>query len=222
MKKRGLILLTFLLVSYLSVGWLRSGAGASGTAPPVDLSVVPSEIGNWVGDDLEIDDETVVVMGADSFLNRVYSTPAGQQVAFHVATWKNTDTVNPAPHHPQTCYAGGGWTLLDRRTVQVPGPDGTVPMELILFEKEGARVVTGHWFRVGAASFVSADGFREYRRQFWGLRYWPNSTKVLLQTRALTLDAAEPTLVEFASLLNGVLTSRDTIVEEAVASESGT
>lgn len=214
MNKRGIILLVSLLISYLSVGWLRSGAGAATTAPPVDLSVIPAEIGSWVSSDLAVDEDTAVVLGADSFINRVYSNPLGRQVVFHVATWKNRDTINPAPHHPQVCYTGAGWAPRDRRTVQVPGPDGSVPMELILFEKGGARVVTGHWFQVGDAAFVASDGFRKHRRQFWGLKYWPNSTKFLLHTSAPTLDAAEPALVEFASLVNGMLTSQGTAVNE--------
>lgn len=217
MKKRGLILLTMLVMSFLSVAWMNMSDGGPLVAPDVDLSVIPATIDGWKGVDIELDEETDVVLGATSSINRLYNDALGRQVSFHAATWKNEKTINPAPHHPQVCYAGAGWRLLDRRSVEVPSATGPVPMELILFEKDGSRVVTGHWFRVGEAAFLASDGFQKQRRRFWGLKYWPNSTKFLLHTVSPSLDAAEGTLIEFASLINDRMAN-----QPAVSSPQGT
>jgi EpsI family protein len=209
MKKRGLILLMTLLMSFLSVAWLRSGDDGTVVAPVVDLTVIPAEIDDWQGVDIDLDDKTVVVMGATAYINRIYRDSSNRQIVFHAATWKNAESIAPAPHHPEVCYPGVGWTLLERRSVEVPGPSGPVPMELILFGKGDDRLVTGHWFSVGNATFVDADGFRKQRSLFWGLKYWPNSTKYLLQVAVPNLDTAEGTLVEFAALVNGLMDRQD-------------
>ncbi|MCA9134466.1 MAG: EpsI family protein, partial [Planctomycetales bacterium] len=198
MNKRIGVLVFVLLVSYGSIGWLRSGIRS--TVPPkgVDLSTVPLEIDGWSGEETEIRDDTVQVLAAQSHINRLYRNDMGQIIALHLADWANSDTIIAAPHHPQVCYPAAGWSVVERRAVEVESAAGTIPMELILFQKDQQRVVTAHWFQVGEVAFHSHDGFQSQRHRFWGTGAWPHTTKFLLQTGAASLDVGQEVLTGFA------------------------
>ncbi len=199
MSKRIALLFACLATSYILVGWMSSGKDA--VAVDVDLSSISEDIDGWVGTDLGIDDETTRVLLAQSFINRIYRDPAGHAISLHVANWTNPNTIVAAPHPPDVCYPGAGWSLLDRRTTQFSTAKGKLPIELILFRKGQQHVVTGHWFRTGIVTYVDTKGFQSQRRQFWGTRSWPNTTKFLIQVSAPSLDVAEESIKSFATIV---------------------
>lgn len=198
MNKRIVLLFSSLAVSYFMVCWMESGKDTS-AAPDADLSTIPSAIDGWVGEEVKINDETVRVLDAQSFFSRIYREPGGREITLHVANWRNPDTIVAAPHHPEICYAGAGWSLIERRVDEFPTAKGKVPIELILFQKGQQRVVTGHWFRTGDVTYYDFNGFQNQRRRFWGSKFWPNTTKFLIQFGSPSLNAAEETIKSFAT-----------------------
>ena len=198
MNQRIVLLFTLLAVSYVAVQWIGSGQDAS-VAPAIDVADIPVEIGDWVGEDVEIRDDTIQVLNAQSFISRIYRDPTGHAISMHVANWTNPNTISAAPHHPEICFAGAGWSLLDRRTTEFPTARGNVPIELILFQKGQQRVVSGHWFRVGEVTHVDFQGFQNQRSKFWGKKSWPDTTKFLFQLSSPSLKAAEESIKSFAS-----------------------
>lgn len=75
---------------------------------PVSLSAFPSEISNWVGQDVPISENIQRVAGTDDFLSRLYVNSTNNQ-------WANVYipyTARPRTmlgHRPQVCYPASGW-----------------------------------------------------------------------------------------------------------------
>ncbi len=208
---RLLALAVVFVVSFSAVAWIRSRSVGNQETSVLSMDkAIPSRMGDWQGEDQSIEDETIRVMNAYSFVNRVYRNSSGDVVSMHGANWLNLEGMHPTPHHPEVCYPGAGWTIVDRRTVECVAQSGRFPMELILFEKNRQRVVTAHWFRVGEINFVSEDGFQRERYRFWGSAAWPSTNKFLLQTSASSLNAAEQLLIGFAAELQNTLHSSST------------
>ena len=200
MNSRIVALFGLLAISYLLITWIGSGANLA-TDPKIDLAALPQTIDGWVGEDVEIPDDTVQVLQANQFVNRVYRDAGGQEISMHVANWLNKETFSEVPHHPEVCYPAAGWTIQERRTTQVTTDAGEIPMELISFRKGQKLVVSCHWFQVADIYFFSTDGFKRQRHRFWGKKAWPSTTKILLQTLAPTVDAAQERLEGFATLI---------------------
>jgi len=200
MNKRIALLFGLLAVSYVLISWIGSGSNVA-AGPKVDLSVLPLALDGWVGEEVEIRDDTVQILKADGFINRVYHDSSGREISIHVANWLNAETISAAPHHPEICYPAAGWEIRERRTTQLTTAAGDIPIELISFQKGQQRVVSGHWFQVADIRFVSSDGFQRQRHRFWGKKAWPSTTKFLLQTVAPSVDAAEERLKGFATLI---------------------
>jgi EpsI family protein len=200
MNIRIALLFGLLAFSYAMITWIGSGADAV-VSHKVDLSVISTTLNEWEGEDIDIPDDTVQVMKADQYINRTYRDASGRTMFMHVANWSNKETISPAPHHPEICYPSAGWKIEDRRTTQITTAAGDIPIELILFQKDQTRVVTGHWFQVADVCFVSSDGFQRHRHRFWGKNAWPSTTKILLSIAANSVGAAENRLKDFATLI---------------------
>ncbi len=168
---------------------------------------VPESFAGWVGQDIPIADDTVRVLNAYSFINRLYRNPSKSTVSLHAASWENEDTISPAPHHPDICYPAAGWKLLERKTVQCEATGGAFPMELILFERNGQRVVAAVWFQTGDLRYASGEQFKKNRSRFWGTREWPGTEKFLLQTNGSSIDASSEVLTTFAADLMAAIQS---------------
>ena len=215
-KIRIVILAVALVASYAAVGWMRSGYNAVNEQPPVPLTDIPMQLGIWSGEDVELTDDTVQVLNADTMINRVYSDPAGSHISLHSAAWVNVDYASCAPHHPEVCYPAAGWELVERRPSKISTAAGDVPVELIRFRKGEREVISCHWFQMGDVSYTDFDGFQSQRSKFWGAKSWPSTIKFLLTTPQYSIDRAEPALLEFAALLHESLESR-TVPSESAA-----
>jgi len=98
----------------------------SATAPslaPGTLEQLPLRIGEWVGQDVPLDEAVVAATDTDAHLSRRYSRHNGlEAVWFYLAYGVNARDL--MPHRPEVCYTGNGWTLMDRATVQLPLSNG--------------------------------------------------------------------------------------------------
>lgn len=75
---------------------------------PVPLSSFPRQVGDWVGQDVEIPPNIKRVAGNDAFLNRLYKNKISNQWAnIYVAYTARPRTM--LGHQPQVCYVAGGW-----------------------------------------------------------------------------------------------------------------
>jgi hypothetical protein len=76
------------------------------------LSSVPKELGDWVGEDLDVEPDVFRQSQADDFLNRAYESRSRPGVRFRL--WINYSRVgNNLRHSPEICLPSGGWTKVE-------------------------------------------------------------------------------------------------------------
>ena len=145
MNKRRIMLCVVLV---LATGTLRQLLAAPPQAA-IDLSRLPTQVGEWRGQEAApLDDSVVRLLAADSYINRTYSTagfnPIGLYVAFYGGQ-KPGDSI----HSPLNCLPGTGWEPVAVSTMTMARPDeasGTVRRMIVRKEDQQALVL--YWYQV--------------------------------------------------------------------------
>ena len=90
---------------------------------PAALERLPLQIGDWMGREVPLDEAIVRATDTDAHINRSYSrNNASQYISLYIAAGvKARDLM---PHRPEVCYTGAGWTLIDKRSMELPLSDG--------------------------------------------------------------------------------------------------
>ncbi len=89
---------------------------------PAALERLPLQIGDWMGREVPLDEAIVRATDTDAHINRSYSrNNASQYISLYIASGvKARDLM---PHRPEVCYTGAGWTLIDKRSMELPLSD---------------------------------------------------------------------------------------------------
>jgi EpsI family protein len=74
------------------------------------LSQVPQMIGGWIGSDIEIDRETLDVLGAGDFLSRAYNQQGQRPIDLFIGYFP-TQRTGVTIHSPKNCLPGAGWSF---------------------------------------------------------------------------------------------------------------
>ncbi|HCO94492.1 MAG TPA: EpsI family protein [Phycisphaerales bacterium] len=128
------------LMLVLGMGYrvLDSRLSGPGNASPISFAMLerfPMQVGYWTGTEVPLDEEIVRATDTDAHINRRYSRNNGLEfVSLYIATGvKARDLM---PHRPEVCYTGAGWTLTDKRSVELPLEDGTIlPCNVMQFSR---------------------------------------------------------------------------------------
>jgi len=102
---------------------------------PAALERLPLQIGDWMGREVPLDEAIVRATDTDAHINRSYSrNNASQYISLYIASGvKARDLM---PHRPEVCYTGNGWTLIDKRSKELPLSDGTeLPCNIMQFSR---------------------------------------------------------------------------------------
>src|SRR5579862_9786340 len=112
------------------------------------LSSFPAQLGNRDGTDVVLDKDTLAVLGAGDFMERVYQDPSGAlpTVDLFLAYFPSQragDTI----HSPQHCLPGAGWNPDEnnRITLSLPG-HGPFPANRYVISRAGARKLVLYWY----------------------------------------------------------------------------
>jgi len=143
------------------------------------LSQFPQAIGGWTGNDLQIDQESLDVLGAGDFLSRIY-TQNGQSMPIGLFIgYFPTQRTGTTIHSPKNCLPGAGWVFESSQYID-------------LNDANGARHHVGE--------YVIADGDK---RQF--VIYWYQAhgrsianeylARVYLVTDAMRLNRTDGALI---------------------------
>ncbi len=122
----------------LAINYANSGYNVRVGEPDLVVTELPFKMARWTGDEQPILDDTVRVLNAHSFINRVYRDDLGREITMHAAVWAKPDLGEIAPHHPEVCYTAAGWQIMSRRIVYANDMRER-PVELISFQKEEIR-----------------------------------------------------------------------------------
>lgn len=87
--------------------------------PSKPLTQIPLSIAEWTGHDLQVDADTLRVLGKGEFLSRAY-TQEGQpnDIGLFIAYFP-TQRAGVTIHSPQNCLPGAGWTFEASRTIDL-------------------------------------------------------------------------------------------------------
>jgi EpsI family protein len=174
--------------------------------PRESLNSLPAQMGELVGNDIPIDQQTLDILGAGEFLNRSYAKPAEPQnwIDLFIAYFPSQRTGDTI-HTPNHCLLGLGWIPLRREVIQLKHSDGTsFPANRAIWATSGAgeRNLVIYWFqahdRVVASEYLSkyylaADAIRMNRSDGALVRLitpmYPGETPDSAQARILGLGS---------------------------------
>ena len=85
---------------------------------PEALERLPLQIGDWTGEEVPLDEAIVQATDTDAHINRSYSRQNSlESVLLYIAYGVRARDL--APHRPEVCYTGAGWTRIDRRSTEL-------------------------------------------------------------------------------------------------------
>ncbi len=115
---------------------------------PPPLSSFPARLANWDSTNIELDQDTLEVLGAGDFLERAYRDP-NRNLPYvdlflaYFASQRAGDTI----HSPQNCLPGSGWAPIENTRVML-SPAGHAPFSAnrYVISKAGERELVLYWF----------------------------------------------------------------------------
>jgi EpsI family protein len=110
----------------------------------------PTEIKEWkTVTDEPLESDVLAALKPDDYLNRNY-VRGNQGINLFVAYFDSRRD-GRAPHSPQWCLPGAGWTALSSRVVNIPVQNevSPVPVEEYIVEKGDQRSVVIYWYHQG-------------------------------------------------------------------------
>lgn len=168
--------------------------------PTIDINALSQSLAEWNGEAVPMDPEVSRFVGAGASVSRVYRRDNELPVSVYAAVWSDESIASDiSPHPPTVCYPNAGWTLLREKQVVV---DDSLTIQLLEFSRAGEHIVTAHWYQLGKLQYVDRTSGRLGLTALWGESEWPPMVKVLLQTQASSIEAAEQRLTAIAKQVN--------------------
>ena len=170
---------------------------------PAALERLPLQIGDWMGREVPLDEAIVRATDTDAHINRSYSrNNASQYISLYIASGIKTRDL--MPHRPEVCYTGAGWTLIDKRSMELPLSDGMkLPCNVLQFSRGTLNtnktvllnyyIVDGQYCR--DISLLRSKVWRGSGR----VRYVAQIQIIASSTSNLTADSAERIISDFAA-----------------------
>ena len=102
---------------------------------PEALQQLPLQLGGWTGQEVPLDEAIVRATDTDAHINRRYLRRNGlESVLLYIASGVRARDL--MPHRPEVCYTGSGWTLTDRRSMDLPLSNGMkLPCNVLQFSR---------------------------------------------------------------------------------------
>ncbi len=112
------------------------------------LSAFPDQVENWNSTVVELNRNTLDVLGPGDFMERVYQDPAGNQpwVDLFIAYFPSQRTGDTI-HSPQHCLPGSGWSPEENIRVMLSMPGhAPFPANRYVISKDDSRRLVLYWF----------------------------------------------------------------------------
>lgn len=142
LRVRIFVLLLMLLVSRI----VSASHHVSTTRLASPLSAFPLQIADWSGvNGPDLDPETLRVLGADEYLNRVYVNPDGQALGLYVAYYAQQQQ-GDSIHSPQNCLPGNGWQAISHTRPALDVDGRLLPVNRYVVERRRERQLVVYWY----------------------------------------------------------------------------
>ena len=119
--------------------------------PPLrsDFVLYPKQLGTWVGTTFALDPQVEVVLGADNYINSVFTSPTAEQPVQFFSAWYASQTEGEGIHSPQVCLPAGGWEIFRLEKEEITIPDtvyGTFNVNRAIIERGFEQQLVYYWF----------------------------------------------------------------------------
>ncbi len=120
--------------------FLHARAGSEVFPPRLELKQFPTQLGSWTGTDIPIEPNILDILRPSDYLLRIYQNPQKTQYIDLFIPYFLSQRAGEAPHSPQHCLPGSGWTPLENRriTLAMPGHE-PFPANRYLIAKGDSR-----------------------------------------------------------------------------------
>lgn len=189
------------------------------------LNRLPMQIGDWVGQEVAVDERIMQATGGDAHINRQYSRRGGlESISLYIVLGTNTHDI--MSHRPLGCYRASGWTLIGRDSAAIPLSSGPpIPSLIYQFYREGTpsdKVTVLHYCYADGKYFdevmkVLSEGWRGLRSIGYAAQ-----VQVIAFSQTLTDDAGIQLVTDFtvdSAAVIAELLAR--IEEDRISSQSG-
>jgi EpsI family protein len=155
----------------------RSNADLIPVSEP--LSQVPRTIAGWSGTDVEIDQDTLKVLGTGNFLSRIYAQDGQSQLIDLFIGYFPTQRTGSTIHSPKNCLPGAGWAFESSHYVDLKDANGHAHRvgEYVIANGQNRRFVI-YWYQAHGRSVAG-----EYQ------------AKIYMVTDAMRLNRTDGALV---------------------------
>jgi len=126
---------------------LQARSGSEVFPPRLELKQFPRQIGGWTGEDVPIAKDIMDVLRPSDVIERIYRNPERTEDIDLLIPFYRSQRAGEAPHSPQHCLPGSGWTPIENQHIMltVPGHQ-PFPANRYLIEKGDARRLVLYWF----------------------------------------------------------------------------
>jgi exosortase D (VPLPA-CTERM-specific) len=178
-------IVTTLLIAAAAI-FLQTRARSEVFPDRCPLTQFPAQLGDWSGTDRAIDDETLKVLKPSDYLLRVYQNPQEAQDITLFIPFYLSQRAGEAPHSPQHCLPGSGWTPLENRriTVAIPGRESFPANRYLVTDGERRQLVI-YWFWAHGRGVAS--------------EYW---AKYYLVRDSIKMNRSDGALVRVSTMMN--------------------
>ncbi len=169
---------------------------------PDALTRFPSQIGDWMGVDVPMDEAIARATDTDARLNRRYTRRGGfESITFYIASGVKARDLEP--HRPDMCYTGAGWTLTGQRVAKLPLSDSTtLPCNIMQFSRgvlNTQKIVVLDYYLVDGQYCANVSLLRSKAWRGSGtVRYVAQVQIAAPVTTTFSAEAAAKTLGDFA------------------------
>jgi len=181
------------------------GIPIEASIPPEDFRKLPSQLGDWTGEQVSMDPRLFGADNAHAVVHRIYKNGTGQGVLLYSAEFANVPVSN-APHPPDVCYPANGFRITSSHDMQIPSSSrGSFLARALTVEHEMETRHILFWFQVPGATYVDGYGQREVFWSYRGRKTHPAVVKVTLETPQ-NGEQATRSLKSFAPLVHAWVT----------------
>jgi EpsI family protein len=171
--------------------------------PAWSFAEMPRHLGDWHGEDTQMDPKTANATGAQVIVNRAYRDGSGHVVSMHTAMFE--DPKGGVFHSPINCYRTNGWEKLKETFVDLPINDElSLPVSVSLWRQGSETKIVVYWYQLGKhVLFGRWDLGVKVRWSLAGKPTWPALIKVMMEIPVPEggEEDARNTVLSFAELV---------------------
>ncbi len=129
------------------------------------LDSFPVHVGEWTGTRIQLDKKTETILNADSYASIMFAGQRDQPGIFFFSVYYDRQTPEKNIHSPENCLPSSGWTILSRKTIEIPlfGKSlPPVPVNYNVIQKELEKQLVLYWYQERGNLFANEYMGRVY------------------------------------------------------------